>query len=202
VRTAAGYGAAMTRAGYVRALLLAAVVLGLGACASLRGGEPATADEIAARVGYVGIAPELVYVTDVDGFDLATQSVGVSGDDGMGAVYTRVDGDGLDTVTVRTSRTSDPQPDPADVPCADLADSDGTALVCTVERGTVLVRLEGDGVEATVLRAAGEAVRVPGAGELDRVFADVPADPGPPVERGDLPEHGDGAPVDPQGPGG
>lgn len=189
----------MTRDRYVRLGLLAPVVLGLAACASLRAGAPAPADPtaIAARVQAAGIAPDLVHVTDVEGFDLATQSVGVAGSDGMSAVWTRADGGTLATVTLTTSRAADTPP--TAVPCADLPDD---ALVCEVERGAARVRIEGVGVDAATLRAAGEAVRVPGAAELDDVFADVPAEVGPPVERGDLPEHGDGAPRNPTGAGG
>ncbi|MCC2334982.1 hypothetical protein [Cellulomonas wangsupingiae] len=193
----------MTRARYVRLVLLAPVLVGLGACASLGGAPaPADAEAIAARVQAVGIAPDLVYVTDLDGFDLAAQSVGVMGNDGMSATYTRVDGATMATVTLTTSRPTDPQPDPAPVPCADLPDADAPVLACQVERGEALVRLDGQGVDAATLRAAGKAVRVPGAGELDTVFADVPEEIGPPVERGDLPEHGDGAPINPTGEGG
>jgi len=188
----------MTRARCACLALLTAAVL--GACAGVP--EPADADAIAARVQAVGIAPELVYVTDLDGFDLATQSVGVFGNDGMSATYTRTGGDGFASVTLTTSRTTDPQPDQAPVPCADLDDADGATLACEVERGDALVRLDAEGADAATLRAAGEAVRVPGTGELDEVFADVPAEIGPPVERGDLPQEGDGAPVDPPGAGG
>ena len=193
----------MTRVRYVPLVLLAPVLLGLGACASLGGTPaPADADAIAARVQAVGIAPDLVYVTDLDGFDLATQSVGVMGTDGMSATYTRVDGAAMATVTLSTSRPGDPQPDPAPAPCADLPDADAPVLACQVERGEALVRLDAQGVDPATLRAAGEAVRVPGTAELDAVFADVPEELGPPVERGDLPGQGDGAPLDPTGEGG
>lgn len=38
--------------------------------------------------------------------------------------------------------------------------------------------------------------------ELDLLFSGLPAGPAQPIERGDLPENGDGAPIDPTGPGG
>ena len=191
----------MTPGRYVRLVLTASAVLALGACASLRSGTPAEVEVIAERVGYVGIAPELVRVTDVDGFDLVTQGVGVYGSDGMSAMWSRVDGDGPDVVTLTTSRPTDPplgEPVPT---CADLPDSAAPALACEVEHEDAVVRLTGENVEASTLRAAAEAVRVPSAGDLDRVFADVPRDPGPPVERGDLPG-GDRAPDDEPGLGG
>lgn len=195
------------RAVVVPALVVSAVVA-LGGCAGRAGSATATptstgpADPavIAARVRPAGIAPELVYVTDVAGFDVATQSVGVVGDDGMSAIYVRLGGDATGTVVLTTGRTADPSA----VPCADLPDSAGSVLRCGVQRGdapVVHVLLEGHGADAATLRAAGEAVRVPRADELDALFVDLPT-PGAPVERGDLPPFGEGAPVDPPAQGG
>jgi hypothetical protein len=45
-------------------------------------------------------------------------------------------------------------------------------------------------------------LHVPSDAELERLFSDVPEAPAEPVERGDLPDDGDGAPIDPVGPGG
>lgn len=184
------------------ALLLVPVVLALGACAgsSGTGASPSAtpdASTIAARMAWVGIAPELVYVTDLVGFDLATQSVGVVGDDGMSAAYVRAAGDTLGVVTLRTSRA----PTPDVVPCADLPDSAEPVLRCAVGRGVAHVVLEGEDVEPAVLRAAGEAVREPREDELPGLFVDLPT-PAPPVERGDLPPGWDGAPIDQPGLGG
>lgn len=134
----------------VTALVVGSAAPALGGCASPA--EPASTATIAARSQAVGIAPELVYVTDVDGFELVTQSVGVRGSDGMSAVYARHDG-GYATLMLTTSRDADP----SGVPCTEPA---------------------------------------------DRLFADVPTSPDAPVERGDLPPHGDGAPLDPVGLGG
>lgn len=143
----------------------------------------------------MGIAPELVRVTSVDGFDLMTQSVGVLGDDGMSAVYLRR----TDGATVALTTARDPAPGVS--PCADLPDALGPVLRCHVEHAGTVVQLDGDGVEPSTLRAAGEAARVPTPGELDLLFADVQPVQGPPVERGDLPP-GDGAPDNEPGPGG
>lgn len=189
----------MTRARTAAVVAVSCAVL--GACASLGAGSPRTtaaADRaaIAAHAEPAGIAPELVRVTDVDGFTLATQSVGVSGGDGMAAVYTRADGEDLGTVLLRADRYADPTA----VPCDELAGSADEPLRCSAVAGDVHVVLEGDGVEPATLRAAAAAVRVPRADELDHLFRDVPvADT--PVERGDLPP-GDGAPVDPPALGG
>lgn len=161
------------------------VVLALGACAGGAGAAQPT--EIATWSLPAGIAPELVFVTDIDGFDLATQSVGITAADGMSAAYVR----GASVVMLTTWR----DPDPSVVSCAELPDSSQAALRCSVERGDAHILLEGEDVEPAVVRAAGEAVRVPRANELGHLFADVQV-PGPPVERGDLPTAGDGAPLD------
>jgi hypothetical protein len=181
-------------------VLAVPAILALGACAgSAKAGEPALSTEIAVRSEPAGIAPELVYVTDVEGFELNTQTVGVMGDDGMSAIYVRYDDEALATVMLTTSR--DVAPD--DVPCAELPDSSEPepVLRCGVKRGDAYIALDGEGVEAAVLRAAAEAVRVPTADELDHLFAEVPV-PEAPVERGDLPSEGDGAPLNEVGVGG
>lgn len=166
----------------------------LSACASMAAGAAADPAQIGERVSGTGIAPDLVYVTELDGFDLMTQSVGVWGDDGMSVVY--LAGDGR-TVILTTART----PDPTAAPCADLAGS-GEPLRCSVEHDGVQVFLEARGLDPATLSAAAEAVRVPSAGELDALFADLPSAPPAPVERGDLPSEGDGAPNNDVGVGG
>lgn len=171
------------------------VVLAVGACAG-----PASREAVAAQAGPAGIAPELVLVTTVDGFELMTQSVGVVGDDGMSAVYLRWD-DGA-TLTLTTAR----EPAPGVARCADVTDADlpdaaDPVLRCGVERRGAFAQLDAEGVEPATLRAAGEAVRVPTTRELGRLFADVQPVQGPPVERGDLPP-GDRAPDNEPGPGG
>ncbi|MEU6788026.1 hypothetical protein ABZ912_53295 [Nonomuraea angiospora] len=57
---------------------------------SRRGTEPSRAAMDLAR--RQGAAPELMYVVDLPGYELAEQSVGVINDDGFGAVYTSPDG--------------------------------------------------------------------------------------------------------------
>ncbi len=85
----------------------------LGACAGLAGA--AQPSEIATWSEPVGIAPELVFVTDVDGYELATQSVGIMAGDGMSAWYVR------DAATVMLTTWRDPDPDSSLVACADLS---------------------------------------------------------------------------------
>lgn len=187
-------------------VLVAPVLLALAACAGRAGAtptptptstEPADPAVVAQRVAPVGIAPDLVYVTDLDGFDLATQSVGVVGDEGMSAAYVRVDDDGVATVMLMSARAGQV----TGVPCADLPDTAEPPVRCVVDRGAATVLLEGDVVDAATVRAAGAAVRLPYAHELDDLFSELPT-PGPPVQRGDLPPEGDGAPMDPPALGG
>ena len=194
------YGASVTSTRRAAIVLAVPAILALGACAGSGGaGDPALPTAIATWSEPAGIAPDLVYVTDVEGFELNTQSVGVMGDDGMSAIYVRYGGEALATVMLTTSRdlTSN------DVPCAELPDSSEPAPVlrCAVERGDAYIALDGEDVDAATVRAAAEAVRVPRADELDHLFADVQVAEAP-VERGDLPSEGDGAPLNEPGPGG
>ena len=186
----------MPRARRAAVLVAASAVFALAACGAV--GGPAQPTEIATWSEPAGIARELVYVTEIDGFDLATQSVGVMGDDGMSAMYVNADGGSVGTVLLATRRDADPSV----TPCAELPDSAEADLRCSVERGAVHVVLDGEGVDPATLRAAAEAVRVPKADELGQLFADLPTMAGTPLERGDLPPAGDGAPVDSPGPGG
>lgn len=183
------------------ALLTAPV---LTSCAGLRAADPTGADDprtgggstadVDARLAGAGVARDLVRVTEVDGFTVATQSVGVSGDEGFGAAYVSTEGQ---RVLLRTSRTADP----STVACADLPDGDAVPPPCGVEHEGVHVTLEGDGVDAATLRAAAAAVRVPSGRELAALVVDLPDVGDQPVERGDLPP-GDGAPRNDVGEGG
>ena len=193
------YGACVTSTLRAAILLAVPAILALGACAGPAGaGDPAQPTAIATWSEPAGIAPELVYVTGIEGFELAPQSVGVMGDNGMSAIYVRAGGGG-GTVMLTTSRDTAPNV----VPCAKLPDSPEPepVLRCAVERGHVHVTLEGVDVEAATMRAAAEGVRAPSADELGPLFADVPTAQTP-VERGDLPPKGDGAPLDQPGAGG
>lgn len=185
----------MTARRAAAALLALLVLAELGACAS---GTPASPDEIARRSEPVGIAADLVYTADVDGFSLAVGSVGPYADEGMSAIWTRPADDGLQVVTLLTTRAAEP----GLAPCAELADVAGaTELRCTVAMADdAHVTLAGEGVDGGTLRAVAETVRVPSPSDLGRLFADVRMPEGP-VERGDLPP-GDGAPDNSVGVGG
>lgn len=188
----------MTRTRRVGVALAVPAILVLAACAGQeRAGTPAQPTAIATWSEPIGVAPELVYVTDIEGFELVAQSVGVMGDDGMSAIY--VSGDGSGDVMLTTAR--DVTPDV--VPCAGLPDSSEPApvLQCAAELGDVHVTLDGVDVDPATMRAAARAIRVPRADELDDLFAGA-AIAEAPVERGDLPPDGDGAPLNPIGIGG
>ncbi|GAB3149421.1 membrane protein [Microbacterium neimengense] len=195
------------------ALLALATVVAAGCATST--GSPASTDEIAERVGAVGISADLVFTTEVAGYTLAPQSVGVSNDDGMSATWIR-DGSGA-LISLRTQRG-----DMAAETCAALPmwDDPETPVTCTEQDGIwhrehngahedIVVRdgawvliVGSAGATTDEIDAAAKAVHVPSLTELDRIFSDTPRTPPTPVERGDLPENGDGAPIQPSGPGG
>lgn len=177
------------------AVVVPVLVLLLAACGS---GELASRASIAEVSEPVGIAAELVYVADADGFDLVTQAVGPFGNDGMSAIWTRADGDDLAVVTLTTDRV----PDPDAVPCDELRDpSAASELRCGVVVDGIHVTLAGEGVDGARLREIAETVHAPSEGELSRLFAELRAPDGP-TERGDLPAEGDGAPDNSVGAGG
>lgn len=192
------------------AAIIGVVLLLATGCAS----GPASSARIAEVAGAQGIAPELVFTTAVEGYDLAPQSVGSSGNDGMSATWFNAGTSGM--LTIRTDRgtvtpeTCAAQPlDEAPDQVVTCADEDGVWHRSAGEvhefiavRDDALIRVTGAGAPAEDLRAAAEAVRVPSADELVALFSDAPRGPAVPVERGDIPENGDGAPIDPTGPGG
>lgn len=171
------------RAGLVVALVASVLTAGLAGC-----GEGGVGAATEGRMAYAGMARDLVWVTQVDGFDVAVQSVGVSGDEGMAAAYVGRAG----TFWLRTARLpGHPGAEPVE-PCADLADG-ASATTCEVVHDDVRVLVEGDGVDAATLREAGAAARRARDGELGSLLAELPAPP--PVERDDLPGGPDGEPV-------
>jgi hypothetical protein len=162
-----------------------------------------------------GIAPELVYTIEVDDYDLAPQSVGPSAAGGIQATW-------FDNSTgaMLTIRTDAGELTEASCVAKPLWDAPAEAVTCTREdavwhrsgggiheyvavREGALIWVTGmDGALQADLLAAAKSVHVPSDAELGRLFSDVPKTTGQPLERGDLPENGDGAPIDPTGPGG
>ncbi|WP_369232557.1 hypothetical protein AB5J56_11310 [Streptomyces sp. R21] len=200
----------------VRALspLLLLPVLLLTGCGTEKAGAGAstpTADqaELDARAKALGIAPELVYITEVPGFTLAQQSVGVSGDDGFSASYwSQKAGAVLRLWVDRGTMTAAGCPKQ---PVAEAAPGDRTTCMrdgsawyrsagqhseYAVPKKDHIVWIDADPrVPRTTLRKAALAAHRPSATELADLLPPAPtATPTAPVQRGDLPPNGDGAP--------
>ncbi|MBB5788212.1 hypothetical protein [Jiangella mangrovi] len=164
-------------------------VLMMAACGS-ESAEPASDDELSSRASSIGVDPDVVYAVSLDGFEPASQSVGVSGEAGFSTAYVSAAG-GM------VMLTTDPRggTDPGCVAAGDqqecVAVHDGVAVTLTAPAGVA---------DEETLRAAVEDAHPPSSDELDALFASVDGgDGGSPVERGDLPAEGDGAPLDPEG---
>lgn len=198
----------------VSATILAAIALAGTACATGAGATRAPAASVAESARSLGIAADLVFTTTVDGYDLAPQSVALNDAGGMSAAWFNATTHGM--LTIRTTRGDLTQ---ATCEAAPLDEAPGEPVTCTREGGVwhrsttdvheymtarrdAVIRVSGRGAPPADLRAAIDAVHVPSAAEVAELFSDAPVQPTAPVERGDIPEHGDGAPVDPLGPGG
>ncbi|MFE7169197.1 hypothetical protein [Streptomyces sp. NPDC057616] len=173
------------------------------------GGSAAAADpaQLESRARALGIAPELVYVTESPGYTLAQQSVGVSGDDGFSAVYwsrktntqieIRVDRGTL------TAATCPRQPVGGAPQGRTRCTREGDAWYRSAGRQHGYARpgkgyviwLTGAGVPRATLHKALLAVHHPNATELADLLPPAPTStPTTPIRRGDLPPNGDGAP--------
>ncbi|MFJ6074218.1 hypothetical protein ACIQFU_25870 [Streptomyces sp. NPDC093065] len=200
------------------ALLLAPLLL--TACGSEKAGadrpsgSPSAAapdtggSELTARARAMGVAPELVYVTEAPGFTLAQQSVGVLGDEGFSATW--VDGETNALLLLAVDRGTITAGTCPEQPVGDMSgehttcERDGSTWYRTgagrheyalPEKGHVVrVSAETDAVPRDVLRAAALAAHRPDAAETDRLLPSADPAPATPVERGDLPRYGDGAP--------
>ncbi|MFJ3888761.1 hypothetical protein [Streptomyces rubrogriseus] len=166
------------------------------------------AGELRVRAQAMGVAPELVYVTEAPGFTLAQQSVGVLGDDGFSATW--VDGGTNALLRLAVDRGTITAGTCPEQPVGDMSgehttcERDGKAWYRTgagrheyalPEEGHVVrVSAETDAVPRDVLRAAALAAHRPDAAETDRLLPSAEPAPATPVERGDLPPFGDGAP--------
>ncbi|MZG03188.1 hypothetical protein [Streptomyces sp. SID5614] len=165
--------------------------------------------ELEARASAAQLVAEHVWVTEAEGYALARQSVGVLGDDGFGSVYTEPDGGQIRLSVERLPHadadcTEGPAPGSAQEPLV-VCERDGDQWYSATESGHAYAR-EQDGLVVTLsgtrqevdratLRAAARAAHRADDYELDQVLP--PAGEGAgrqPVERGDLPPVGDGAP--------
>ncbi|MFI6812379.1 hypothetical protein ACIBG7_08225 [Nonomuraea sp. NPDC050328] len=185
---------------------LGIVVLAVAGCGSGGALSQALIDQARAA----GVAPDLIYVVDVPGYDLVEQSVGGVNEEGFGAFYVSPEGEQLQ---LRVDRGTFSDALCPDKPVTD-ADPVGSPVQCARDeagwyrqaagrheyvavRGDAVLVLAGklaDVDRDTLKTAVGSARRAVATGS-----------PGPrrsPVERGDLPTVGDGAPIQPTGPGG
>ncbi|NYE19233.1 hypothetical protein [Microbacterium immunditiarum] len=188
----------------------------VGCATNAPGADAADPGAIAERANVVGIAPDLVYTTEVDGYELQAQSVGPSAGAGISGTWFN-----YSTGTMLTIRTDRGEYTAAACEATPLWDASDLAVTCTEEEDGIWHR-QGGAIHEYVavrdealilvtgmhnaprddLRTAARAVHVPSEAELQLLFSDLPTEAPQPVERGDLPENGDGAPVDPVGPGG
>jgi hypothetical protein len=161
--------------------------------------------ELEARARYMQSAIELIHVTEVDGFAVAPQSAGVLGGDGFSSVYvSQDDGAQIKLAVERGTLTESTCPD---IPLHGtservVCETDGAAWYRTTgqlhayaraEDGYVVsLSAERGAVDRDTLRRAAAAARPADDAELDALLPkDIPTAP---VERGDLPPVGDGAP--------
>ncbi|GHH33222.1 hypothetical protein FHS35_003408 [Streptomyces umbrinus] len=172
-------------------------------------GSSADPAELAARAGALGIAPELVYVTEAPGFAVAEQSVGVFGGDGFHAAYfSQKTHAQLELFVDRGTLTAE------NCPQTQVGQGSGESVACerdgnawyrkaggrheyAVPRDGHVIRLVGDAkrLDRAVLRKAAKATHHPDAAELTALLPPAPEGTATePVERGDLPPVGDGAP--------
>lgn len=206
-------------------VVLLATGLSLSACAGLLGGAdpapssdaPASQGEISAAADAWGAAPRYVLTTSAGGFAAVPMGAGVYGSDGFSVLFGSEAGHAFMLSAVEGSMTAD---DCATTPVLGVGgEESGGPVACVEEDGAlrrtageaeeyavvrdddVLVRVSGNVADHDALREAAASVRVPTSGELAALVDGTPRDPGPAVERGDLPP-GDGAPDNSVGAGG
>lgn len=164
------------------------------------------------RLRALGVAPDLVYLVDLPGYEMAEQSMGGIGEEGFGVFYTsaggrqvelRVDRGTFGDDVCRSTPINLATPPDALVLC--VHDEVGWYRMAgdrheyVALRGDVLIKLGGgvtDVGRAALKTAVGGARRATGDGKAGTTPPRVP------VERGDLPTAGDGAPDNAVGPGG
>ncbi|WP_204077555.1 hypothetical protein [Planotetraspora phitsanulokensis] len=162
------------------------------------------------RIRAQGVAADLIYVVDVPGYTLAGQSLGVVNEEGFGAFYSSPEGR---TVELRVDRgafgddmcVERPVHNAVDAPVTCEHDEvgwyrkAGARHEYIVVRGDHFILLNGmlnEVTRETLKDAVAGARHVAGDG------TGTPEPPRTPVERGDLPTVGDGAPNNEVGPGG
>jgi hypothetical protein len=195
---------------YLRIVTIAALLTTAGACGS--GSAPPLSDDTYQRLMDYGVDPALVYVVDVPGFTLLEQSAGVIGDSDYGANYRRDDGALLELNVSKRQVTSCPT-DPIFVHLGgeqdDVTDCEADShgwYRTGLKRHEYVVMNDAAQLRLSAPRDAVDRATLTkvllGATHQDgSQFSPTPP-PTAPISRGDIPRHGDGAPIDPTGPGG
>ncbi|WFB07805.1 hypothetical protein LRS74_12690 [Streptomyces sp. LX-29] len=187
--------------------------LALTACGTESGDEGgADRAELQRRAKALEIQLDMVYVTEVKGFDVAEQSVNVYGDHGFQSAYVAAKGGGMIQLSVDEKRTGSDDcaiagstTNGEKVRCERDGQGEyrvsGTAHEYVRNEENRAIRLHADraSVDRDTLRAAAEAAHQADDAEIDSVLPQEPrgadGDGGAGgVERGDLPTTGDGAP--------
>ncbi|MFD4373556.1 hypothetical protein [Streptomyces sp. NPDC058486] len=186
----------------LRTAPLLLLLLAATGCGTVTAGAPPAPDRAAleARAQYAQTRLEHVYVTEAEGYAPALQSAGVVGDDGFQIVYVRQGGGNLTLTAER--RPFSAEECAAGPAGGDTCEPEGDGWYRrTGDQHAYLRNEDGLRVELaaplTVPRellkeAAGKAHRADDT-ELDAVLPKATGADGP-VERGDLPPVGDGAP--------
>ncbi|MFI5804220.1 hypothetical protein [Streptomyces sp. NPDC051561] len=164
-----------------------------GGGGSSSGGKAAVdSAELKQRAGESAL--EHVYVTEIPGFTLARQSVGVIGDDGFSGTYVSQTG-GQVQLAVDRGKLPDGGCDGCVKDGAHWYSATGGEKRYQWAEGGHVVRLTATGeVDRDTLRAAAGKTHPASAEEMDEVLPEARSQGGAVVERGDLPPVGDGAP--------
>lgn len=187
--------------------LLLSALMALTAC----GTQSANGAALESKARSLGIEPAMVYVTDVPGYSVALQSVGVIGDHGFGVSYSGPEGG---TIELRADErafsdpvgcTGDTDAGTGQVTCEQEGNhwyrATGSSHSYVLEDADRVIRLSADPatVDRDVLRQAAEHVHQASTEESARVLPSESRGGQGLPERGDLPANGDGAPRDPAG---
>ena len=170
----------MTQSARALLSLLLLPVLLTGCGADKKDGTAGAAADLDAAAQSWGVAPELVYVTEVAGYTVLQPSVGVYGDDEFAAVYrSEKDAAPFGLFVDRRTLTADNCPEQPLVEGATervTCEHDGAVWYrkagdhheYAVPRDGVVIRISADAdkVDRTVLRKAAEAVHRPDNAEL------------------------------------
>ncbi|WP_328942638.1 hypothetical protein OG259_14470 [Streptomyces sp. NBC_00250] len=191
-------------------LALLPLALAVTGCGTETAGERPTPGpaELDARARWAQTDTDHVYVTEAEGFEPAPMGAGVVGDDGFQVAYVSKEG-------VRLTVSAERRPFSAKECAASTAEQDSCVrdgarwYLRSAERHAYVSNEKGLRVEVAApltmdrkaLKGAAERAHHADAAELDAVLPKQ-AGTGQPVERGDLPPVGDGAPDNSVGAGG